>query len=108
MDSLNLSNFQCCKIKTITLKGVVFDIGLGDIGELEELKITRNFGRLSHTNLPLSIEELSLPSNEELPYASMSALKELYSKWVVIQNENGVSRKRSTELEEQQEEEDMF
>ncbi len=108
MDSLNLSNFQCCKIKTITLKGVVFDIGLGDIGELEELKITRNFGRLSHTNLPLSIEELSLPSNEELPYASMSALKELYSKWVVIQNENGVSRIRSTELEEQQEEEDMF
>ncbi|CAM9010308.1 unnamed protein product [Wickerhamomyces anomalus] len=95
MDSLNLSNFQCCKVKKILLKGVVFDIGLGDIGELEQLEITRNFGRLSHTNPPLRIKELSLPSNEELPYASMSALKELYSKWVVIQDQNGVSKIRS-------------
>ena len=78
MDSINLSNFQCCKIKKISLKGVVFDIGLGDIGELEQLEITRNFGRLGHTNPPSRIKELSLPSNEELPYASMSALKELY------------------------------
>lgn len=77
MESINFTRFQSPFIEYICLKGLVFEIILGDIRELGVLTIEHSFGKLSFTREPNFLHSLSIPPLETIPKNSMPAIARL-------------------------------
>ncbi len=73
-----LNNFQTNNLQHVYLKGLVFNIELGDIKNLKSLWVAHLFGKLSYINEPAKFFR-GLELKKPFPVVSLEGIKKLYS-----------------------------